>query len=213
MPARDRIAPVVLAAGRSVRFGSAKLLAPYRGRPLLWHALDTVAASRRAGLLCGGVLVHRAEDPRVLALGREAGLLPVANDRPEAGMARSLQLGLEALAADPGMEAVGWALIVLGDQPLLRHTVIAWLAEATHGGADLVRPGYSEASSMPGHPVLLRRRVWPLAARLTGDQGFGHLPPGSLAIETVPVPGRNPDVDTPADLAGLDPEGDRARGA
>ena len=52
-----------------------------------------------------------------------------------------------------------------------------------------------------GHPVLLDRSVWPLADRLRGDAGFGALrPPGSAGVALIDVAGRNPDVDTPADL-------------
>jgi len=39
-----RTAAVVLAAGASSRFGSAKALAPLWGRPLLQHVLDVAAA-------------------------------------------------------------------------------------------------------------------------------------------------------------------------
>src|SRR5213592_1175895 len=38
------VAGIVLAGGSSTRFGSDKLRAPYRGRPLLHHAIAAVAA-------------------------------------------------------------------------------------------------------------------------------------------------------------------------
>jgi len=41
----------VLAAGQAQRFGGGKLMAPFRGRPLLAHALEVVkAAASSAGL-------------------------------------------------------------------------------------------------------------------------------------------------------------------
>jgi CTP:molybdopterin cytidylyltransferase MocA len=58
---------------------------------------------------------------------------------------------------------------------------------------------------VPGHPVLLDRRTWRLARQLVGDQGLGAVLQGSrVKVLYVDVPGRNPDIDTRADLAARD---------
>ena len=56
------------------------------------------------------------------------------------------------------------------------------------------------------NPVLVRRAAWALAAGLSGDRGLGPLLAArpELVLE-VAVDGANPDVDTPADLAALQP--------
>jgi CTP:molybdopterin cytidylyltransferase MocA len=65
-----------------------------------------------------------------------------------------------------------------------------------------VAPRYADGGG--GNPVLLLREGIARVPRLDGDRGMGAL----LAAEpgrvwTVDVPGSNPDVDTPADLAVL----------
>jgi CTP:molybdopterin cytidylyltransferase MocA len=124
----------------------------------------------------------------------------VVNPRPQGGLSSSLRAGLDAAAEDPATDAV---LVALGDQPGLRPDVVAAVVAA--GGATsrpIVRARYP-ADGAP-NPVLVRRSAWALAAGLHGDRGLGPL----LAerpdlVAEVAVDGENPDVDTPADLAGL----------
>jgi CTP:molybdopterin cytidylyltransferase MocA len=137
----------------------------------------------------------------VAALAREAGAATVVNHTPARGLSSSLRCGLAALGPDAGA-----AIVLLGDQPLVRLDVLAALVAAWRDGRGmLVRPRYAEACAEPGHPVLLDRSVWPLAERLEGDAGLGQLlPPGSPGVVLIDVAGRNPDVDTPADLRTLE---------
>ena len=195
------MAAVVLAAGRARRFGGAKLLAPLHGRPVVAHVLDVVRRARAAGVVADARVVVAADDDAVAALAREAGTTTVVNDAPERGLSSSLRCGLAALGPDTGA-----AVVLLGDQPLVRPDVLAALVAAWRDGRGVVvRPRYADAYSEPGHPVLLDRSVWPLADRLEGDAGLGLLlPPGSPEVALIDVAGRNPDVDTPADLHTLE---------
>jgi molybdenum cofactor cytidylyltransferase len=198
-PARG-VAGLVLAAGGARRFGGAKLLAPLRGRPLLAYALDVAGRARAGGLLSDLRVVVAPDAPEVAALARQAGAGLVVNPAPERGLSSSLRHGLDAL------DMAGAAVILLGDQPLVRLDVLAVLVAAWHErlGA-LIRPRYGEAPSEPGHPVLADRSVWALAKRLDGDAGLGALlPPGAPGVAVVDVAGRNPDVDTPTDLHRLE---------
>lgn len=192
-----RVVAVVLAAGASTRFGSPKLLAPLDGRPLLQHALDAVAA---AGL-----------DDVVAVLGDESAAIERAiawrgerreiNPRPQDGLASSLRIGLDAAAMDPGVDAV---LVVLGDQPSLRPEVVRAVLAAAEGNpaTPIVRPRY-RLDAAP-NPVLVRRSAWALAAGLDGDRGLGPLLASRPELVTeVAVPGANPDIDTPMELAAL----------
>ena len=217
-----RVGAVVLAAGASSRFGDVKLLAPLEGRPLLQHVLDT---ARAAGVGEVVVVLGDAADriERAIRWGTER---RVRNPDPSAGLSSSLRIGLAALGE--GSDA---ALFLLGDQPLVRLDVIRALVGARPSGATLppggampsggalpsggARPSGAASATRPvvvpryasgggPNPALVDRSAWWLADEASGDRGLGpvlRVHP-ELVLE-VPVPGQNPDVDTPADLAAL----------
>jgi acetylornithine deacetylase/succinyl-diaminopimelate desuccinylase-like protein len=62
----------------------------------------------------------------------------------------------------------------------------------------------TELVETSGHPVVLDRSVWPQVERIAGDQGYGG---GGV---TIPVDGRNPDVNTLRDLRALEDSPDAA---
>ena len=201
------VGPLVLAAGKGLRFGGGKLLASYQGRPLLSHVLDVVRAACERGILKGGCAIISADDRDSRALVEEAGIEPVLNDAPGRGLSHSLQLGLGALERrKTGEPYAGAALVFLADQPLVRLGVVEGLVAAWRAGsAGIFRPRYEARPDTPGHPVLLNRSVWHLAHQLDGDHGFAGLADhGSVSVVTLDVPGDNPDIDTPADLQALE---------
>ncbi len=206
----NRVGAVVLAAGTASRYGDVKQLALLGGRPLLQHVLD---AAHEAGLGQVVVVLGDAADriERAIAWRNER---RVRNPDPAAGLARSLRIGLAALG-----EGADAALFLLGDQPLIRVDVIRALLAAWPGGGSwsvdgvrdprgalvsrpVVVPRY--ASGGGANPALVDRSAWWLADEATGDRGLGPVLRAhpELVLE-VPVPGDNPDVDTPADLAAL----------
>jgi CTP:molybdopterin cytidylyltransferase MocA len=195
---------IVLAAGQARRFGADKLMAPLRGQPVLGHVLTAVAAARDAGKLAGGVVVLPQGHPEREKLLLDHRLEYAFNPAPERGLAGSLQAGLTALASrHPG---AGAALVVQGDQPLLRLDVISALLNTWRKGAGpVVRPRYREEPGVPGHPVLLDRSFWSRASELKGDGGFAPLLQRYPDVVTlVDVPGNNPGIDSPSDLALLE---------
>ena len=183
-------AGLILGAGLASRFGSDKLAANFRGKPLLRHAVD----AGRAADLSPLVLVARTalDWPSVRV---------IVNPDPQRGLSSSLRLGLAALAEAGEVERV---VVLLGDQPLVSAEVIdALLAHPTDGERPIVVPRY--AGGQPGNPVLLERHAWRLAQALTGDQGMRQLFAARPdLVRYVDVPGTNPDIDTPADLIELD---------
>jgi CTP:molybdopterin cytidylyltransferase MocA len=191
---------VVLAAGAGTRFGGGKLLAHLEGRPMLQHVLDEL---RELALGCC-----------VVVLGRDAGQIErridwrdevrVVNPAPETGLAGSLRIGvaacLERLPHAPGL------LVALGDQPRtsagVMRALVAAIPEAHRAGAWAVVPAYVGGGG--ANPVLLLPAGLRRVPGLDGDRGMGALlaaHPGRAY--RVPVPGANPDVDTPADLEAL----------
>jgi molybdenum cofactor cytidylyltransferase len=197
---------VVLAAGGGRRFGGGKLVAPLHGRPLVAYPLDIAGRARAAGLVERIVVVVAPDGGEIATLARAAGALVVTNPTPQDGLSGSLRLGLGAAGEADA------ALVLLGDQPLVRLDTLAVLIAAWRQGlGDLIRPRYAQAGGAPGHPVLADRSLWPLADQLQGDAGLGAIRPvGAAGVAVIDLPGRNPDVDTPADLhtlEGLQPEG------
>jgi CTP:molybdopterin cytidylyltransferase MocA len=189
-------AAVVLAAGAGSRFGGGKLRAALRGRPILARVVD---AARAAGLDPVVVVVSPTGELDDLDLGA---VIRVVNPNPAEGLSSSVRLGLRALELD---EAVDAAVILPGDQPLVRPVVIATLLEAAAASpeAPFVVPRYARDRST--NPVLARRAIWRLADELAGDRGFGPLMGARPElVRIVDVDGTNPDIDTTADLEAVD---------
>jgi CTP:molybdopterin cytidylyltransferase MocA len=189
------IVGVVLAAGSASRFGATKQLAPFRGRPLVEHAIATLTGGGVDALL---VVLGADAD----AIERHADLRPADVVRcadAHLGQSRTLRAGVAA-ADRLGAEAV---VVVLGDQPLIApgavQCVIATATADPH--ADVVRATYGGA---PAHPVLLRRATFPAVAQLDGDAGARELF-ATVRVLLVPCDGHGSpaDVDTPEDLAAL----------
>src|SRR5918998_2119280 len=109
---------LVLAAGEGRRFGGTKQLAPFRGRPLLEHALAAVAGLSPRVVVLG----HAAEE--IAAAVDLQGARPVVCAGWREGQAASLRCGLAAVA---GADAV---LVVLGDQPGITAAAVAAVAAA-----------------------------------------------------------------------------------
>ncbi len=179
-------AAIVLAAGRASRFGGedgAKLLAPFRHRPLVRWALD---AASEAGF--DEVLVVTGAADLVEFL--PAGIVPVDNPRWAEGQATSLAAGLDAA------EARGHDVVVvgLGDQPLV--TAAAWRAVGAADAAIAV----ATYDGVRRNPVRLAREVWSDVDR-EGDEGARTLMRRrpELVVE-VACAGDPVDVDTREDL-------------
>ena len=189
-----KVLGVVLAAGASSRFGSTKVLAPLGGRPVLQHVLDAAAA---AGLM--DVVVVVGDQAAAIRAGVRWRTERIeVNPRPQDGLSSSLRIGLDAAAEDRTVDAV---LVLLGDQPAVRPAVIsAVLAAGRTAPRPIVRVRYADDAAP--NPVLVRRAAWALAAGVSGDRGLGPLllERADLVAE-VDVPGANPDIDTPEDLA------------
>ena len=182
-------AAIVLAAGAGHRFaGGAKLLASFRGRPLVaWAA----AAAVEAGL--DETIVVVGETSLTDAL--PGGLTVVSNADVAGGIATSLRMGVRAASASRHDAVV----VGLGDQPLVPAT--AWAAVAAS-------PSPLAVATYEGrrrNPVRLARSVWPLLP-LRGDDGARVLLRArpDLVVD-VPCSGDPTDVDTVADLEALVP--------
>ncbi len=179
-------AAIVLAAGRASRYagGGHKLLAPFRGRPLLaWAVEHALGAGIGPTLVVTGSVDVSAVLP--------AGVIVVPNPEWPRGMATSIRAGLDwATSAGHGDVVVG-----LGDQPLVPAS--AWRAVAASPSPIAVATFAGERRP----PVRLSAEVWPLLPH-DGDVGARALMDSrpELVLE-VPCDGEAVDVDTVEDLA------------
>jgi molybdopterin-guanine dinucleotide biosynthesis protein A len=193
---------VVLAGGRSKRFGTDKLIAPYRGAPLIHRPVRALAAlGDEVVVVCapGGDDLPLPGDVPVRVV-RDA----VLDEGPLAGVIAGLA---EVHTAT--------ALIVAGDMPELQVAVLRTMLRTMN------EPGVQAVWLVDGEP-----RPFPLAVRTApaattarrlfdaGERRLRALPTelGARALEesvwTALDPGRLTmrDVDEPSDLAGL-PDG------
>jgi molybdenum cofactor guanylyltransferase len=191
----DTVAAIVLAGGRSSRFGRDKLAEPLDGRPLLEHAI--AAVSQVAAEVV--VVVAPGPDPAV-----PPGTRIVHDERAFQGPLAGVSLGLAATGADI-------ALIVAGDMPSMVPGVLERLVEClTTTDADAVVLEVGE--DRPPMPMVVRRAVAAAAAGVLLASGERRLRALGVALGAASVPERvwrrdDPDgvtlldVDTQADLA------------
>jgi len=186
------IAAVVLAAGEGSRFSGPthKLLAPFRGRPMVVWAVEAALGADLADTL---VVTGAVDVGEVLAgAGLAERVTLVANPRWAEGQATSVRAGVAAADA-AGHDAV---VIGMGDQPLVPAE--AWRRVAA---ADPERPiVVATYGGERRNPVRLARSVWPDLPG-EGDAGARVLMARrpELASE-VACPGEPADVDTQEDL-------------
>ena len=193
---------VLLAAGGSRRFGAAKLLAAYRGGTLLAASLARALAApaRSVRLVVGswGEAVEAEAQATARRLEAVERLQIVVAEQWADGMSASLRAGLTALPED--CEA---AWVALGDMPRLPLGIDARLVCALADGALAAAP---MLDGRRGHPVLIRKEVFPDLMALTGDAGARRVLDAlgsDLALVATDDPGVLDDVDTPDDLARL----------
>jgi len=185
------IGGLILAAGAGTRFGGGKQLAELDGRPLVEHSIRAMIASPVGRV----VVVLGAGAEQVLDGVDLHGADPVVCGRWAEGQSASLACGLAELS---DCEAV---VVILGDQPNISPDAIRRVIAARGGGAAAVRATYG---GLPGHPVLLERRLFDRLRDVTGDHGARNV---VLSVTSREVPcddlGGGEDVDTPAALDAL----------
>jgi molybdenum cofactor cytidylyltransferase len=198
-----RVAAVVLAAGRSTRMGSNKLLAEISGKPLLRLVAEAALASRASPVIV--VTGHERERAEAALAG-----LPVHfihNPDFAAGLGTSLRTGIAAVPA----EADG-AIVLLGDMPQVDAALIDRLLAALdpEKGGLIVVPSID---GKRGNPVVWSRRFFSDLRAIEGDVGARHLiGTYTEAVVEVPVTGNAAlaDIDTPDALLAVKAEMERA---
>ena len=181
---------VVMASGRSARYGRNKLLEDLGGRPVILRAVDHLLA---AGL--EPLVVTRSD--AVAALMAEAGIACARHDGPR--KCDTMHVGLEALPPD----AAGF-LFMPADQPLVLPESLQRLARQFLAAPDrAVRLGFGDT---PGSPVIFPAACRDALLAYAGDRGGSDvLKSQRIPCDTVRAefPWELWDVDTPEGMARL----------
>ena len=185
---------IVLAAGESSRFGSAKQLVRIGGRPML-HATVTRAVEV-AGNSVFVVLGARAAELAPLLSHSPASI--VINRDWQEGLGSSIRAGVSRLPS-----SCSAVMLLLADQAAvttddLRRLVGTWRRQTEH----IVAASYG---STVGVPAIFPRSAFGDLARLRGDMGARALiqrNPDRLV--RVPMERAAIDIDTPEDLLAIE---------
>jgi len=181
---------VLLAAGRSRRFGADKLMNRLdNGTPV---ALASLRALQQ--VLPNTIAVVRPDNHELIdALKQSDVAVVIANDA-DAGMGRSLAAGIAATA-----QARGW-VVALADMPYMQTASIARVLAALQRGATLAAPIHD---GQRGHPVGFDARFRDELLALNNDEGARSLlraHADALTLIECADAGILRDIDFPQDL-------------
>lgn len=174
---------VIMASGLGRRFGANKLMAPFRGKPLVQWVLEATD-----GIFVRRVVVTRHKD--VANLCEKLGVSAILHDLPNRN--DTIRLGLKAVEDTDG------CLLCPADQPLLSWNTVAAMA-LSHDGSILRAGGKA--------PVLFPKQTY--GELLTLPEGKGgraviHNHPEQVKILPVSDPRELMDTDTPEELQKLE---------
>jgi molybdenum cofactor cytidylyltransferase len=163
---KPKVAAIILAAGRSTRFGpSNKLLADLDGEPVVRQTVKAVLQSSASPVMV--VTGHMADEVRSALAGLDVVFTQSPNYRE--GLSASLKAGLAAVPA--GLDGV---LVALGDMPAVRgediDRLIAGLAPKE--GRSIVVPVHG---GKRGNPVLFATELLEELGEVAGDAGAKHV--------------------------------------
>ena len=172
---------VIMASGQSKRFGSNKLMADFRGVPMIQHILCATQ-----GIFKRRVVVTR--HPEIVELCQEQGVHTILHHFPY--RSDTVRLGLASIG---GADS---CMFCPADQPLLsQNTVASLVLCAAHDQSSIWRPCFG---GNPGAPVLFPR--WTFEELVNLPQGKG----GGLLLRRYPERIRMLPVSNPAELMDVD---------
>jgi len=190
----DGLYAIVLAAGASTRFGSAKQLVRLAGRPLL-HTVVTRASEVTGNAL---IVVLGSGAAQLAPLLKHSPGSVVINQEWREGLASSIRAGVARLPA-----ACSAVMLLLADQAAvtaedLKRLAGTWRKQPQHIAAALY-------SGSCGAPAIFPRSSFRSLSELRGDTGArALLVRNSDRVVRVPMPSAAVDVDTPEDLLALE---------
>jgi molybdenum cofactor cytidylyltransferase len=182
----ERVALVLLAAGRSRRFDGDKLSEEFLDKPLAYHVVTALEKIP----FCARIAV--VSDTRLDFA--ERGYQVVENPDPSLGQARSLCHGVAA-AQEAGCDYV---LVALADMPRVTAAHVYRLFDAANGPDTIVA---SSDGVRPMPPALFGSGLFDDLLALDGDEGARTLIKRGRHVVTTPA--ELVDIDTREDLDDL----------
>lgn len=193
----EKVDILIMAAGGSRRFGSCKLLADFRGAPLLSYPLDAALelSHRHSRIISSVNLVlggYASEIEFFLESRRNQVNIFHCPDWDK-GLGHSLAFGVARLRAENAV------LVMLADQPLIEVADLEALLRSVEPN-----PGKiicAEFSSTLGVPAVFPAHMKNSLLQLQGDKGAKALLMGEGdRVVTIPIAGAASDIDKPDDL-------------
>ena len=185
------IAAIVLAAGMSQRMGKPKLLLKLNGDTIIEHIIKELQQSSVDSIIV--VLGHNPQPLKELLSSYS--VKTVINENYKEGMTSSFKVGLNEVK-----DTADAALLVLGDQPFISHTLINKLIDTYKktSEAKIVSPIYE---GKKGHPVLFDKSLFDEILSLPPDKYIREVIHNHYdELATIPWDkGTILDIDTPED--------------
>lgn len=182
---------IILAAGRSLRFGSNKLLTPLAGKPMLAYVLEMLPRERFARITAV------VSSPETEAMCRDDGVDTIFYEGGP--QSESIRRGIAA------MDGMDGCLFVMGDQPLCRReSVERMLDEFLVEPRSVYRLAYKDQQASP---VLFPGETFRALSQLTGERGgmsVAKTHPGGIRLVEAEEEAELWDADTPQVLASLE---------
>jgi len=187
-----RVAAIVLAAGRSTRMGTPKQILPWGDTTLIGEVVRRLEQCALAEML---VVTGAAREAVEASLTNTSARCVFNPDYESSEMARSLQVGLQAMA--PNISAV---LVVLADQPQMESAVIGAVTQRWRETlAPMVAPAHH---GQRGHPMLFDHASWPTLFQLPAHANPREaLSAHPIELVNVATDSIFLDLDTPAEYA------------
>ncbi|GGY73823.1 hypothetical protein GCM10011613_18890 [Cellvibrio zantedeschiae] len=188
---------LVLAAGSASRFGSCKLLADWKGQPLISATLDAASALKfdRIKIVSGAYYPQLLQAQLTLkSINPHIELLEYRDWH--LGMGHSLAFGIEHFPAENAV------LILLGDQPLISGQDLQNLYNTWRENPEQIT--CASFANTFGVPAIFPPQFKTWLRACTGDRGAKVVLANHIqGLKLVPMPAAEFDVDTPVALQEL----------
>ena len=157
----EHTAGIILAAGKSARYGAPKQLLEWRGKPFVRQVAETAL---QAGLWPVVVVTgsHAAEVESCL---KDLPVKIIHNPNYQQGQSTSIQAGLQTL-----LQNIGAAVFLLADQPQIPVEVIRALVDSHSQEMQSIHAPLV-LEDRRANPVLFDQDTFPDLMQLTGDVG------------------------------------------
>jgi CTP:molybdopterin cytidylyltransferase MocA len=190
---QNSISALILAAGKSERFGAPKVLQSFKNVPFLVRIVDSL---RQAGIQSIYLVLGFESEKMVKKLPEIEKINIVINENYEFGQFSSLQTGIRKLPSD-----ISGCLVCLIDQPHLRSETVKQIVNEVNAHPNrIIIPTFKHHG---GHPVYIPKSLLSEIRETAISESLRHVFLNNLHFIhrfEVDDPLIVEDVDTPGDL-------------